>query len=255
MEDTDAFFTPEPTRLHLHARPAKPLRATGEEGTLTFPSGFTTPHPENNTVVRAVFSRQSDSEAATGQRRAARWWCSRSGTPMPTATSACARSCRSSASRRCASACPITMRAGRRSSRAPTTSSARTSSGRCRCAARRCWTSGRALWWLRDQGYERLGLLGTSLGSCLSMLTDVSRAAGARAGAQPRVAALRRRGVARPVHRARAAGARRSRRHRTTARPVAADQPVVVHRAPARQADAAGVREVRPHVPGRSVVG
>jgi hypothetical protein len=29
----------------------------------------------------------------------------------------------------------------------------------------------RALWWLRDQGYERLGLLGTSLGSCLAMLT------------------------------------------------------------------------------------
>ena len=28
-----------------------------------------------------------------------------------------------------------------------------------------------ALWWLRDQGYERLGLLGTSLGSCLSYLT------------------------------------------------------------------------------------
>jgi len=28
-----------------------------------------------------------------------------------------------------------------------------------------------ALWWLRDQGYERLGLLGTSLGSCLSFLT------------------------------------------------------------------------------------
>jgi dienelactone hydrolase len=29
----------------------------------------------------------------------------------------------------------------------------------------------RALWWLRDQGYERLGLLGTSLGSCLAMIT------------------------------------------------------------------------------------
>ena len=28
-----------------------------------------------------------------------------------------------------------------------------------------------ALWWLRDQGYDRLGLLGTSLGSCLSYLT------------------------------------------------------------------------------------
>ena len=29
----------------------------------------------------------------------------------------------------------------------------------------------RALWWLRDQGYDSLGLLGTSLGSCLAMLT------------------------------------------------------------------------------------
>jgi pimeloyl-ACP methyl ester carboxylesterase len=29
----------------------------------------------------------------------------------------------------------------------------------------------RALWWLRDQGFDRLGLLGTSLGSCLAMLT------------------------------------------------------------------------------------
>jgi hypothetical protein len=29
----------------------------------------------------------------------------------------------------------------------------------------------RAIWWLRDQGYERIGVLGTSLGSCLSMLT------------------------------------------------------------------------------------
>jgi pimeloyl-ACP methyl ester carboxylesterase len=27
------------------------------------------------------------------------------------------------------------------------------------------------LWWLRDQGFDRLGLLGTSLGSCLAMLT------------------------------------------------------------------------------------
>jgi dienelactone hydrolase len=31
----------------------------------------------------------------------------------------------------------------------------------------------RALWWLRDRGYSRLGLLGTSLGSCLAMLTGV----------------------------------------------------------------------------------
>lgn len=29
----------------------------------------------------------------------------------------------------------------------------------------------RAVWWLRDCGYESLGILGTSLGSCLAMLT------------------------------------------------------------------------------------
>lgn len=29
----------------------------------------------------------------------------------------------------------------------------------------------RAVWWLRDQGYESIGILGTSLGSCLAMLT------------------------------------------------------------------------------------
>ena len=29
----------------------------------------------------------------------------------------------------------------------------------------------RAIWWLRGQGYDRIGILGTSLGSCLSMLT------------------------------------------------------------------------------------
>ena len=92
-----------------------------------------------------------------------------------------------------------------------------------------------ALWWLRDQGYERLGLLGTSLGSCLSYSDDVSRAAGARAGAQSRLAVFRRRGVARPVDRTRAAGPRRPRRRRRAARSVAADQPVVVPRSPARQ--------------------
>jgi hypothetical protein len=29
----------------------------------------------------------------------------------------------------------------------------------------------RAAWWLRDEGYESIGILGTSLGSCLAMLT------------------------------------------------------------------------------------
>src|SRR4051812_46390253 len=44
MADTDTFFTPPPTTEYR-------LTASGD-GTslLTFPSAFTTPHPENNTV-------------------------------------------------------------------------------------------------------------------------------------------------------------------------------------------------------------
>ena len=41
----------------------------------------------------------------------------------------------------------------------------------CRCAARRCSTrGGRSRGW-RAQGYDRIGILGTSLGSCLALLT------------------------------------------------------------------------------------
>ena len=41
----------------------------------------------------------------------------------------------------------------------------------------------RAIAWLSQQGYESIGILGTSLGSCLSMLTTRARAARASAAA------------------------------------------------------------------------
>ena len=46
----------------------------------------------------------------------------------------------------------------------------------------------RAIAWLASQGYDRIGILGTSLGSCLSMLTALPRAAHPRAGAEPHLA-------------------------------------------------------------------
>ena len=55
MADTDAFFTPEPTTDYTLCRPRDAVRAGGEAGTLTFPSGYTTPHPENNTVYARYF--------------------------------------------------------------------------------------------------------------------------------------------------------------------------------------------------------
>ena len=54
MKDSDAFFTPEPTRYTFTAAPDT-VRASGEEGVLTFASGFTTPHEKNNTVVARYF--------------------------------------------------------------------------------------------------------------------------------------------------------------------------------------------------------
>ena len=54
MEDTDAFFTPAPTHYTFTNAPDS-IRATGEDGVLTFTSGLATPHPENNTVVCRYF--------------------------------------------------------------------------------------------------------------------------------------------------------------------------------------------------------
>ena len=55
MSATDAFFTPEPTRDYALIPASDAVRSTGEAGTLTFPSGFTTPHPKNNLVHARFF--------------------------------------------------------------------------------------------------------------------------------------------------------------------------------------------------------
>ena len=54
MKDTDAFYTPAPVRYTFTAAPDT-VRASGEHGVLTFPTGFTTPHESNNTVVARWF--------------------------------------------------------------------------------------------------------------------------------------------------------------------------------------------------------
>ena len=43
--------------------------------------------------------------------------------------------------------------------------------GRCRCAVRPCSTRGARSRGSRREGYDRIGILGTSLGSCLALLT------------------------------------------------------------------------------------
>ena len=72
----------------------------------------------------------------------------------------------------------------------------------------------RAVAWLVVQGFERIGILGTSLGSCLSMLTAAHEPLHPGAGAESRVAVVCRRRLARAVDPSRARRSRRSHRAR-----------------------------------------
>ncbi len=169
MRDTDAFYTPEPARYTFTKAPES-VRAKGEEGVLTFASGYATPHPENNTVVCRYFA----ADPIWKPRRAA-----------PRRAVVVLAQWNSDAEGHIG-LCKILQRLGIASlrislpyhdARRPpelvradyivSSNIARTLQV-CRQAVRDVRL---ALWWLRDQGYDRLGLLGTSLGSCLSYLT------------------------------------------------------------------------------------
>lgn len=169
MKDTDAFFTPVPTRYTFTKAPDT-IRAAGEAGVLTFPSGVTTPHAENNTVVARYFPARPFRRLRPGAPRRAvvvmAQWNSDAGGHV--------------------GLCQLLSRLGIASLRLSkpyhdqrmppeltradyivSANIARTVQV-CRQAVQDVRL---ALWWLRDQGYDRLGLLGTSLGSCLSFLT------------------------------------------------------------------------------------
>ena len=172
MADTDAFFTPEPTTDYTLVPASEAQRAGGEAGTLTFPSGYVTPHPENNTVYARYFPANPIRKPRNGKapvRRAvvvlAQWNSDAEGH---------------------IGLCKLLSKLGIASlrislpyhdhrrppelTRADYIVSANVvrTLQVCRQAV---MDVRRALWWLHDQGYERLGLLGTSLGSCLAMLT------------------------------------------------------------------------------------
>lgn len=171
MQDSDAFYTPEPAR-YTFTQALPSVRAGGEEGLLTYKSGFTTPHESNNTVRARYFPAsptRKPKRGAAGPRRAvvvlAQWNADADGH---------------------VGLCKILSKLGiaslrislpyhderrppelKRADYIVSSNVVRTLQV-CRQAVRDVRL---ALWWLRDQGYDRLGLLGTSLGSCLSLLT------------------------------------------------------------------------------------
>src|SRR5437763_5507456 len=156
MADTDAFFTPPPTRDYTLTRGTECDR-------LTFPSAFVTPHDANNTVHCRYFP-------AAKPRRAAvlvmPQWNSDSGGHLGLSKLLAWNGI---------SALRLSLpyhdwRMPPELHRADfivSANIARTVQV-CRQAV---LDARRAIAWLAQQGYDRIGILGTSLGSCLSLLT------------------------------------------------------------------------------------
>jgi hypothetical protein len=163
MADTDAFFTPAPCQDYT-------LGAAGPEGErlLTFPTAFDTPHRENNTVYARLFPPRGSRPDA--DRRAAvlvlPQWNSDPGGHVGLAKLLAMHGM---------TALRISLpyhdrRMPPELERADYIVSANVARTVqiCRQAV---LDSRRAIAWLAAQGYERIGILGSSLGSCLALLT------------------------------------------------------------------------------------
>ena len=162
MGDTPAFFTPPPTRDYTFEEAPPDRRRKGEAGTLRFPSALATPHEENNTVAARWFPARetgravvvlpqwnSDAEGHVGLARLlARFGVSALRLSLPYHDERMPRE--------------LT-----RADYIVSANIARTLQV-CRQAV---LDARRAIAWLAGRGFDRIGILGTSLGSCLAMLT------------------------------------------------------------------------------------
>jgi hypothetical protein len=156
MADTDAFFTPPPTTEY------RAERLDDGSSRLTFPSALVTPHPDNNLVRCRLFEARSraavlvmpqwnaDPDGHVGLCRLLAW----------NGMSALRLSLPYHDERM-----PPELH---RADYIVSANVARTVQV-CRQAV---LDARRAIAWLASQGYERIGILGTSLGSCLSLLTS-----------------------------------------------------------------------------------
>ncbi|HEY5618858.1 MAG TPA: hypothetical protein VIK60_13025 [Vicinamibacterales bacterium] len=171
MGDTTAFFDAPPAHDYQFAEAAADRRARGEAGTVRFPSALTTPHVENNTVYARWFPARGERLLdASGRRGRAvlvlpQWNSDADGHVGLSRVLA-----RFGVSALRMSLPYHDLRMPPELTRADyivSSNIARTIQV-CRQAV---LDSRRAIAWLARQGFERIGILGTSLGSCLAMLT------------------------------------------------------------------------------------
>jgi len=161
MTDTDRFFTPPPTTDYSLSE-----KTTDGDRLLTFPSAFPTPHAENNTV----YCRYFEARAKPGRPGAAvlvlpQWNADNGGH-----VGLCRLLNWSGMSALRLSLPYHHQRMPPELHRADYIVSANVARTVqvCRQAV---LDARRAIAWLAAEGYERIGILGTSLGSCLALLT------------------------------------------------------------------------------------
>jgi dienelactone hydrolase len=157
MADTDAFFTPPPTTDYT-------LEPASDGGLLTFPSAFTTPHPENN-IVRCRYFRPKKHDRKAAVLVMPQWNSDAGGH-----VGLCKLLAMNGMSALRLSLPYHDQRMPPELHRADYIVSANVMRTLqvCRQAV---LDARRAIAWLKRQGYERIGILGTSLGSCLALLT------------------------------------------------------------------------------------
>ena len=171
MRDSQAFFTPPPTRDYVFEEATADRRRRGEAGTLTFPSAYVTPHPVNNTVVGRWFPSAKDAGIGPARGRGSavvvlpQWNSDAEGHIGLSRLLA----------RFGISALRLSLpyhdtRMPEELTRADyiVSSNIVRTMQVCRQAV---LDARRAIAWLSQQGFTRIGILGTSLGSCLSLLT------------------------------------------------------------------------------------
>ncbi|HZM93574.1 MAG TPA: hypothetical protein VFB92_09145 [Vicinamibacterales bacterium] len=189
MQDTPRFFDLPPTSDFTFTEAPEVLRKQGEAGTLRFPSAVVTPHPENNTVVGRWFPAAGEPPLDPPSLKASARQAPRShkASPRPgRGRAAVVMSQWNADSEGHIGLSKLLARFGvsalrlslpyhdarmppelTRADYIVSSNIVRTVQV-CRQAV---LDARRAVAWLSAHGFERIGILGTSLGSCLAMLT------------------------------------------------------------------------------------
>jgi hypothetical protein len=172
MRDTPGFFSPAATTDFAFSEDPSDRLAKGDAGTLRFPSALTTPHPENNIVTARWFPAAGDTQLTRRSNRGRAvvvlpQWNSDAGSHV--GLSRVLARFGVSALRLSLPYHDVRMPPELTRADYIVSSNIVRTVQVCRQAV---LDARRAIAWLASLGFERIGIVGTSLGSCLSMLTS-----------------------------------------------------------------------------------